>query len=86
MTISTLRRDLIVLAGRCRIPALARRYRDLATMLERLETATDWMADNLRRSIAQKISQIEQIKRDGFYANPLGHLSGVRNRTTEAGQ
>ena len=83
MTLSDTRRELITLANRCDIPMLARRYRDLVTMLGRFETATGWIADNLRQSIARIIDEIGQIKRDGFYHNRLRELlSGPRNRTT----
>ena len=85
-TSSDAHRNLIALANKTDLPVLARRYRDLATAYERLTEATDDIAANLRRSIGVMISEIAKIKRDGFYANPLAHLSGVRNRQQESAQ
>ena len=85
-TSSDICRDLIALAVKTDIPVLARRYRDLATAFTRLPEATGDIATNLRRSIVQFTAEIEQIQRDGFYANPLAHLRGVRNGLREAGQ
>lgn len=68
------RRQLIALAVKTDIPALAGRYRMLVTALERLENSIGWKADNLRQSIAGLVVEIAQIKRDGVYVNSLAHL------------
>jgi hypothetical protein len=83
-TLTDTRRQLIALAVKhSDQPFLARRYRMVATAYENLTKATGRAADNLRRSIGVMLIEIEQINRDGFYANPLAHLRGPRNAARE---